>query len=413
MFTVNVWLRLLSVSSLVFSLAAVNFGPHRFDIPDPGTQPFYADLCAGMTYDDPRNALEVRDPLTNEIELYGDVSDLTYIFGERLTSYLAGNIVPLYDSYGGNAETPFPPLCGVRYVDDIGPVSEWMFCTDYFSLVCGRTGPNGELMNENGTVVGALDTLTGNPKFVGVEGKNKEKIISYLIKNGWSSYEGVGYFDHGTAQGKADGSPVERTVLQYLIWCISDYPSDPLAINDSPDRKTTCDQSIPLSAQQDILLKIPDTPTVQLQLTGGGSQLRVGDTVTFRLDTNIYQQAINLNTSGVTGTLTVSSGATLASGTITVVGTDPDVVSTVQISFTATSAGIFHISADFTPASDTHLQWNQSPTIDAGKACQVFAVFQQHDVIQLSGAAQAVFTEQGIVPTPPLRVDTHSAGISK
>ncbi|MGB3413242.1 MAG: hypothetical protein WBA28_00855, partial [Microbacteriaceae bacterium] len=298
-------------------------------------------------------------------------------------------------------------------VEGIGPVSEWMFCTDYFSYVCGATNEFGELLNKHGQVMAPLETLSGNPKFVGEEGKKKEKIISYLIKNGWDEYHGVGYFLRGaqTSLALAKTTWDERYNLQILIWCISDYPTD-LSIAQETARKATCDQSIPDSAQLEILSKMPDSPQVMLNLIGGKLDLAVGETVTFHLQTNIYQQGISFSTAGPAGSLYIAPGASLAGTTLTVSGSDPAVLTDIEISFTAAAAGTFEMGVGFTPASESYLQWNQSPTLDTvtGKGCQVFSVFQQHQLKEFSDTAQASFLRSITPPKPPVRVETGALG---
>ncbi|MFI5425527.1 hypothetical protein [Aeromicrobium sp. UC242_57] len=110
---------------------------------------FDAPRCDGTTS---------RDPATGD----GDVDNLLSVFGGRLAAYNAGGVVPLYDS-SGYATGAYPPLCGVRYVASAGgPVSEWMFCTDLKSHVCGDTDEDGNL-TEGSTPVDPLEKKATNP----------------------------------------------------------------------------------------------------------------------------------------------------------------------------------------------------------------------------------------------------------
>lgn len=137
--------------------------------PIPETEPFRAPLCPGTT---------TNDPAAGDL----GVADLTMVFGERLASYNAGHIVPLYDLNGYGRET-FPPLCGVRYVEGVGPVSEWMFCTDLFSKVCGDTLPDGTLADGNldaATPIEPMERLDGNDRIT----RDQERLVAYLIQAG-------------------------------------------------------------------------------------------------------------------------------------------------------------------------------------------------------------------------------------
>lgn len=153
----------------------------RADIPpSPVASTFVAAACAGTTAFDPT------------VNAGGAIENLLQVFGARLASYNAGNVVPLYDAYGGSVlldaagnvhsgSVAYPPLCGTRYVAAAGgPVSEWMFCTDLESQSCGDVDSNGNIVDRDGHVIDPMTSLTGNSRLSG----QQQKIIAYLIRHG-------------------------------------------------------------------------------------------------------------------------------------------------------------------------------------------------------------------------------------
>lgn len=353
------------------------------DVPSPAiTTAFDAPRCAGATDDDPAQATS------------GGVSNLLSVFGDRLASYNAGDIVPLYDSFGSNVGA-YPPICGVRYVASVGgPVSEWMFCTDLTSHVCGDTRNDGQLL-EGSTPVDPLERLTTNPKLTA----SQEKVIAYLVQQG-HSYNGTGNQSWGgvtTASSSAGTN--ERTALQSLIWCVSDTPPA------GSDLETTCANSMDAAEQARILALVPSNPTVTLDFDTSGGTLTVGDTAEFNLTTNLFDQPIGIATSGTaTVTMTVCQGtSTLVSGVLTVPGNGSAAARTVTLCSEATTAGTLNIAATAAPASTTHIGWNQSPTKVGGVPCQVFAAFYTDQRATVSDTATANFAKAAVItpkPTP-------------
>lgn len=347
------------------------------DVPDvPIGLAFNAPECSGAVAADPTHAL-------------GPVSDLTLVFGQRLADYNAGKIVVLYDAFGENDDDGYPALCGVRYVAGVGPVSQWMFCTDIFSHICSGTDSEGQLLDIDGKPIGGLAALDGNSKL----SADQNKLIAYLILNG-HAYDGSGYYSwDGVGDGAADATVDERLALQTLIWCISD-PADPASPKPSEvQRAATCQASMNPDEQARLLTLIPDAPSVQLAFTGSTATLRTGDTARFTLTTNLHDQPITLAESGLTGDLTVVAGdATLAGNLLTVVGDDPEQTSTVTLGFTASTAGTEELTVSAQPASVTELDWNQSPGVAADtKKCQVFANFNQVNPPEIVDHADAIF----------------------
>lgn len=340
---------------------------------------FNAPRCEGTTQLDPTQDL-------------GPVTDLTKVFGQRLTDYNNGQAVVLYDAFGENTDNGYPALCGTHFVAGVGAVSEWMFCTDIWSHVCSGTDAGGNLVDVDGTVIPGMDPKSGNPKL----SNDQEKLVAYLIQNG-HSYSGTGYYDFGATQAVQNGNSNERASLQSLVWCISD-PVDLAAHNSvyEVQRQTTCADNMGPAEQARLLTLIPNAPTVQLAFTDSGSTLQVGDTATFTLTTNLYNQPIDLSASGVAGTLKVSSGnATITGSTLTVPGTDPSVNTTVTLGFTSTASGTVTALASALPASTTHIGWNQSPGVSGdGVPCQVFATFNETNQLAVSAQANATFAAE-------------------
>lgn len=351
------------------------------DAPAQPVTEFNAGLCPGATDDDPRN-----------VQGEAAVPDLTRVFGARLDDYNNGQVVALYDTFGANELNGYPAVCGVRYVEGVGAVSEWMFCTDYFSHVCSGVNENGELVDIDGNPIPGMEATPANPKLT-VE---QEKLISWLILNG-HSYDGTGYFAfNDTSNATQDSGSLERTALQVLVWCISD-PVSSGATGTEAERAQTCADNMDADEQARLLAQIPDEAMITLQFDSPSAPLAVGDTAEFELTTNLYDQPIALNASGVDGSLEVVSGnATYdpTAGTLTVAGTDPSATTPVRLSFTRGSPGTVTLSAEAQPASHTHIAWNQSPGVaEDGKPCQVFATFPTTVDRSVSAAAEATFVE--------------------
>lgn len=376
--------------SVIFMLAAgftvaTSVAAHA-DVPEvPVDAPFQASECVGTTNSDP-----LQDP--------GAVADLTSVFGQRLTDFNAGKVVVLYDSWGGNDLDAYPPVCATRYVEGIGAVSEWMFCTDIKSHTCAATDEEGRLLNESGEVIAGLDPQTSNPRLT----SDQQKLIAYLIQNG-HSYEGFGYYSwNGVTEALADGSFDNRAGLQTLIWCVSDVPDIASAEGSVVDRAQTCDANLDAAEQARLLALIPDNPIIELSFDASTQSLRPGDTATFELTTNVFGQPIELASVGVAGDLEVLSGPAVISGsTLTVTGTDPAATATISLGFTSTALGDVTLSARATPASVTHIAWNQSPGLANGVPCQVFATFNQDRQLAVADDATVTFAATATSTTAP------------
>lgn len=352
---------------------------------EPIAAPFSAPLCAGTTLDDPAAAP-------------APVADLTMVFGARLDAYNAGSVVPLYDSLGG-ATASYPPLCGTRYdAATGGPVSEWMFCTDVTSKVCGDVNAAGELTETHGettTVVNPLTQLTTNPKLTA----DQEKLVAYLVHQG-HSYAGIGNQSwNGTTVAASGIGTWERTALQTLIWCVS----DPAAPDATSDFAATCAANMDAAEQARLLTLIPDDPTVTLAFDDSGTVLAAGDVARFQLTTNLYNQPIALavTATGAVDVAVCDGAATLSDGTIAVAGDDPTMETTVTLCATAAEAGTVRLDVTATPASVSHIGWNQSRDNPDGVVCQVFATFEQRNQLLRSSTASASFVTKPVTPEEP------------
>jgi len=359
---------------------AVASAPAHADVPPAPVEEFIAPLCEGGT-----DELPATD--SDPEQATGEVPNLARVFGARLDEYNAGKVVVLYDVFGENALDGYPAVCGTRYVDSVGgPVSEWMFCTDIFSHVCSGVNAAGELIDLDGEPIEGLDSRPGNPKL----DETDEKIIAWLIQNGYS-YDGEGYYDLGVTTARKDLTSWERMALQVLIWCVSDPPQPDSAYEYEDDRIQTCADSFDEEDRAHVLAQIPDDPEIEILFGASGGTFTAGETATFELSTNLYGQPISLTVGGVAGTLAVTGGdATYDAdaATLVVAGTDPTVMTNIQLSFTTDDVGTVNIAASARPVSRSAIGWNQSPGVAAdGTACQVFATF--HEVARLTVADNA------------------------
>ena len=385
---------LLATAILIFPAP----GPEnaRADVPNPpATLPFTAPLCAGTTD---------WDPTTNTGY---EVVDLTEVFGERLTNYNAGHIVPLYDSVGGSAlladdgtntgDAAYPPICGTRYVAELGTaVSEWMYCTDLEALSCGDTDAQGRLVNVHGEILAPMTPLDRNPK-LSVE---QEKLIAYLIQHG-HSYAGVGsQFWGGATEARSDLGSNERMALQTLVWCVS----DPVSTN--ADFIATCAANMDATEQARLLSMIPTVAALDIQIQGPGATLMLGETAHFTISTNIFNQPIQVVFGGTANAQwSVCSGnAVLTGSVLTVSGTDPEAAQQVVLCATATAIGTATLEASATPPAMQHIGWHQSVNPLLSEPCQVYAAFHTVEQVTVRAASSTDFLVSK--PTAPKLVST-------
>lgn len=382
--------------AMAFSLFA-SAGAAIADEPDPPVLvPFNAPACAGETLFDPTQNTGFA------------VLDLTEVFGDRLTSYNEGHIVPLYDAFGGSVlltdegvvteETAYPPLCGTRYVASEGTaVSEWMFCTDRLAQTCGDTDAEGRLIDQDGNPINPMTGLDVNPKLT----PDQEKLIAFLIQNG-HSYQGVGDQRWGdVTEARSDLGSYERAALQTLVWCISDP-----ATGDS-DFATTCENNMGAEEQERLLMMIPDVPELTVALTSSDESIDVDEVAEFTLTTNVFNQPIQIATAGGAGAvLSVCGGdATLDGATLTVNSSDPNVLTDIALCATATTAGTMTLTANATPPSTSHIGWSQSANETLAQPCQVYATFHETQAVAVDARAEIVFATAP-APTPSPSPDT-------
>lgn len=357
------------------------------DTPSPAVTGFTADRCPGDTTFDPSDA-------------GAPVPDLMSVFGQRLADYNAGKVVVLYDSWGGQGDDSYPPLCGVRYVEGVGPVSQWMFCTDIHSAVCGTTEADGTLVDIDGKPVSGLTALTKNVRL----DPDHERMIARLITYG-HSYAGFGSgstyrwdgVSEATAEGTGTDATAQRDALQTLIWCISDPPSA-ADTGSEADRYTTCQESFKVDTLDDLLAASSQPAIVRLRFDDA-TQARVGSPAALTVTTNHYGGPIAVSTSGVPTDLTLCGGypATFESGVLTL---DASVVTTpsdVRLCATSEVPGSVTVSASAGPVSTEYLSWNQGSGVNSeNKPCQVFATFNAPESITLADTATATFVAPAV-----------------
>ncbi len=324
------------------------------DAPPGPVTAFNAPQCPGETDEDPADV---------KAAAHSGYTDLTRIFGDRLTSYNQGNVVPIYDTYGTAYDT-YPALCGTYYdTKSGGPKSVWMFCTDVTKKVCGDIGPNGSL-TESSSPVGDLVDQPRNTRL----SQEQERIIAWLLQNG-HPYSGVGSQAFGDVTEANQTSTNHRMALQTLIWCVSD------PITSNADLKATCAASLSPAEQTRILSMVPGTAVLDISLKAKGGKVRVGQTRTIKLRTNVLNQPITLTATGTARTtLRVCGGrATLSGNSLRVKGADPTSSVTVKLCLTPTANGSYGLSASTKAIQSEELQWAR-----AADPCQVFARFR-HD----------------------------------
>ena len=370
---------MLGAMTLVLPVVVPGLGASALaDVPSvPATEPFTAPRCAGTTNTDPSTVMVGENNLTD-------------VWGQRLVEYNAGNPVVLYDGSGGNGE---PTTCVLTYVEGVGPVADWSFCTDAYSAPCTTTGEDGSLVG-NG-----LRPLPGNPRITA----DQERIIGYLVKNGWEVRQGI---VPNNTQAHANLGSNHRVELQYLIWCISDPTYDP----------TYCSVNMTAADQQTILNRVPVEGDLSLNLAGPGVAALPGASVTVELSTNVFDQPIEL---GVTGGEVVVCGdtslATLSGGTLVVHGADSAVSVDVELCVTRATVGTVNLDLSVTAALPQNISWMQVDTDELvdGKPCQVFSLFDSERAVALVDSAKISFdapvTESPTTEAPTTEAPTTEA----
>lgn len=393
---------MIAAVGITFSLlAATNTAAHADVPPTPVAAPFTAPECVGQTD---------FDPTQNGAPGVYSITDTTQVFGERLTSYNAGAVVPLYDAFGGTVLldgegaltsatenfAAYPPICGTRYVAETdSAVSEWMYCTDRFADSCGDTDPAGNIVDADGNVRPPMTNLTGNPRLT----TDQEKLIVYLVQNG-HSYAGVGSQAWGeVTEARSDAGTSERAALQTLVWCIS----DPAGPGDTTDYRATCEANMNAAEQTRLLAMIPDAPELELMLSSTHSDLEVGGTARMNVTTNIFGQPISVTLGGTATTeWEVCEGpGVLADGVLTVTGANPVESETVVLCATANTAGTATINASATPPSTEHIGWARSQTSADDTTCQVFATFNMINQVTISADGAAEFAAAPVINPDP------------
>lgn len=331
---------------------------------------FDAPPCAGTTVSDPSSS---GSALGNDLQ----------VLGARLASYNAGNVVPLYDSYGGALLDAYPPLCGVRYVAGVGPVSEWMYCTDLDALTCGGTDASGNLVDTSSpaTPLNPLTDLTGNPRLTA----NQNAVIGYLIHNG-HPYAGVGNQSWNGVTEAANNSTTDgRNALQSLIWCVSDTPST------GSDLAATC-AAIMDATEQARIAALTETPS-SLTVTPSASSLAVGGTASLTVTTNVFTKPVTVAVTPPVALSVCGGPATLAGSALTVHGTDPTTPVAVTLCFASNAAASYTVSTEIEPVTTAdYLVWHQSQRNALAEPCQVFSTFDEDKSRGVAASTVIAFT---------------------
>lgn len=353
-------LALLLVVLTVLAGLLAGASPARADVPNPpASEPFNAPLCEGETAYDPTDG-----------DALNGIEDLTRVWGQRLTDYNAGQVVVLYGAYGDNEGVP---ACALRYVDGIGPVSEWMYCTDVHSRTCTRVNADGEI-TYGGVVVPGLEHLDQNVRLT----TEQERIIAYILRHDMP----VTMFGGLASNANHDS----REARQYLVWCVSDPEWE--------NEEGFCEANMDTAEQQRILALTAAESELTFGLRAEDVDLEVGETARVDVTTNVYGQPIALTIDG--GSAIVCEGdASLSGGVLTVEGADAATSTTVTLCITGDEAGTVAVSGAATPASREQISWAQSPGAD-GVVCQVFATFETTRAATVRGAASIQFREAAV-----------------
>ncbi|MGP6177178.1 hypothetical protein ACTU6U_07755 [Microbacterium sp. A196] len=369
---------LLALSALVSAgFVAVSSAPALADAPPAAVEEFTADLCAGSTPADPTAETVGGNPLNR-------------VFGERLTAYNAGHVVTLYGTSGKNE--PSTPNCGVRFVEGVGPVSEWMYCTDMTNHTCSVTDEQGELTHDGG-YVGTPELVDGNGDLTA----EQQRVIEYIAANDLTTTPmPEGYSGAGETLASND-SEKNRSVRQQMIWCVSDAD----LMQWYPGMDLWCPDNIGDDVRARILASAPVEPV--LELAPVTSEAAADEVAPLTLTTNLLNQPIALT--AATGTIELCApqdGVELENGAIIVTGSAP-VTTTVDLC--TTGAAGTDVSIQATAEALGAATWAQSPfAAPDGTFCQVYTTASESSTpftASASIAFAAPVDENENTPTNP------------
>lgn len=349
---------LIAVLLIIAGSIVLGSSAARADVPNPpAASAFNAPLCEGATTNDPTAAS-------------GPVTDLTGVFGKRLTDYNAGLVVHLYGSTGVNGGAP---SCATRHVDGVGAVSTWMYCTDHTSLPCATTLADGSLSGAS-----SLQPVSGNSRLT----TNQQRIVTYIINNDLSLPTA-----YKTATMASNATSDSMSARQLLVWCVSDPTEEIVAGFCAANMNAT---------RQAQLLALSQTTSELDFAVDGNSEVDAGQTVRVDVTTNIYGLPIELDTAGAT--VTVCGGtATLTGDALTVTGSGA--ASTITLCVTSSTAGSVELTgAVAAPNGLDQITWVQSTSSNVAP-CQVFAAYQTHGTSNVNASASMRFRATETTPS--------------
>ena len=361
---------LLALASVVIAPAIVSPASAQSIPPVPILAPFDAPLCENTTGNPSVDADG------------GPVTNLLSVFGQRLTDYNAGRHVVLYNNQGrsgwtaGNSQYASTPLCMVRYVDGVGPVSDWAYCTYDRASVCGWTNANGEL-ERNGVVLTPLDYVAPDARLT----ENEQKLQAYILQNDIPIVPGPngtgGTVINPTVAN--NDTPAQRTLRQNLLHCI-----------DNPDRDSAlvfCENNMSAATQARILEIIGPDAADQLNLDEPGTIITPGDTGEITLSTTLAGIELTLDVVG--GTVSVCDGPATLAGNVLVVDVDAVLPAEVTLCATRADAGTVSVTVRGVPPSIQNTGFVQST--GQGNLCQIFSLFRDELQQELTASAEVVF----------------------
>ncbi|MCK2037901.1 hypothetical protein KZC51_17365 [Microbacterium sp. SSW1-49] len=317
------------------------------------------------------------------------MNDLTMVFGQRLVDYNDGRMVFLYDSgYTiSDDHVPGTPMCGVRYVEGVGPVSDWSYCTDFHSLYCNVTDENGNL-TQDGEIVPPLEDLDSNPRLTA----DQERLVRYLLT------AEIGVIRNGEDVVTSNDSEITRNARQRAVWCVTEQ------YDDIPFLAQFCGDNFPPERLAEILAGLPADPVDNpvLELAGAEGSVVAGETTQVKVTTNITAVPIQISAPGATVTVCESSAAqaTYTNGELQL-STPNGEQASVELCITWPEAGPQTVTAsadDVRPARE-QLHWVQSPGLVGGEPCQVFSSLNSTASTGVE-AALGVAVSAAPAPTP-------------
>lgn len=343
-------------------------------------------------------------------------SELLELKGQQLVDYNAGIPVRLYNNGGvnngqGDSTSGYPnPQCTTRYIEDVGAVSSWTYCTDDAAMTCAFLNEDGQLQNgQNGQVVSGMEPVDiadiNGDRTPGHELTDDDlKIVSWIIQNDIEldpDYPVAGHLNVTDLSVASDANVQSRVLRQLLVHCVdnptwwANYQGD--GNRHNRERMIAfCDANIGDDKRAEILASMDEA--AQLVATADSEVIDAGAQGEVTITTTITGVPLDLTVSG--GTVTLLAGPATLSGSSLTVDADATIPATITLGVTRADAGGVSVAVAGHATTVQNMSFVQSASGNGYVICQVYAIFDAELVEALSASAAVHFGARPIPDVP-------------